>query len=80
MKTVSCFLVTWITATLLLLWVTHRHDTHLDLGGARIILSDHTTTAAEFWHWLWVAAVYSVLNTFAVRFWQMQSELRKKNA
>jgi hypothetical protein len=78
MKTLSCFLVTWITAAVLLLWVTRSHEAHLDLGGARIILSDHSRTAADVWHSLWVAAIYGLLNTFIVRFWQIQSDLRKK--
>jgi hypothetical protein len=79
MKTLSCFIATWVTATLLLLWLAKSHSTQqLDLGGARIILSDHSTTAGEIWHCVWVAAIYSVLNTLVVRFWQMQSDLRKK--
>ncbi|HXS69784.1 MAG TPA: hypothetical protein VN761_13145 [Candidatus Polarisedimenticolia bacterium] len=79
MKTVSCFLVTWITATALLLWLATRHDTQLDFGGAHITLSEHSHMGREFWHSLWVAAIYSLINTFIVRFWQMQTELRKKD-
>lgn len=77
MKTLSCFLVTWVTATALLLWLATRHDTHIDFAGAQITLSEHSHIGREFWHSLWVAGVYSILNTFIVRFWQMQSELRK---
>ena len=78
MKTLACFLVTWITATLLLLWLTN-HDTHLYLGNADITFSAHPSFSSEFWHSLWVAALYSLVNTFIVRFWQMQVELRKKS-
>ncbi len=77
MKTLSCFLATWITATALLLWMATRHDTQIDFGGAQITLKQHSHMAQEFWHCLWVAGVYSLLNTFIVRFWQMQTELRK---
>ena len=78
MKTIACFVVTWITAVILLLWQA-RHDTHLDLGGAaQITLSDHPQWSREFWHALWVGAVYSLLTTFIVRFWQMSLEMRKK--
>ena len=79
MKTLSCFLVTWVTATALLLWIATRHDTQIDLGGAHITLSEHPHMGPVFWHSLWVAAVYSLLNTFIVRFWQMQWELRGKS-
>jgi hypothetical protein len=79
MKTLACFLATWITATALLIWLATRHDTQLDLGGAHITLSEHSPVTHEFWHSLWVAGVYSLVNTFIVRFWQMQVELRKKN-
>ena len=34
MKTLSCFLATWVTATALLLWLATRHDTQIDLGRA----------------------------------------------
>ena len=77
MKTLACFLATWITATALLLWLATRHDTQIDFGGAQITLSEHPRMAREFWHSLWVAGVYSLINTFIVRFWQMQAELRK---
>ncbi|HEX4265250.1 MAG TPA: hypothetical protein VH597_13015 [Verrucomicrobiae bacterium] len=79
MKTVACFLATWVTATTLLMWLAMRHDTQeLDFGGARITLTQHAHMNHEFWHSLWVAGVYSLINTFVVRFWQMQVELRKK--
>lgn len=78
MKTVSCFLATWITATALLLWLATRHDTQFDFAGAHITLTEHPSMGREFWHSLWVAAVYSLINTFIVRFWQMQTELRKR--
>jgi hypothetical protein len=78
MKTLSCFLVTWITATALLMWIATRHDTQLDFGGAQITLSEHQSMGHEFWHSLWVACVYSIVNTSIVRFWQMQAELKSK--
>lgn len=77
MNTIACFVVTWITAVLLLLWQAH-HDTHLDLGGARITLSDQPQWSNEIWHALWVGAVYSLVTTFIVRFWQMVLEMQKK--
>jgi hypothetical protein len=77
MKTVACFVVTWITAIILLLWQAH-HDTHLNLGGAQITLSDRPQWSQEFWHALWVGAVYSLVTTFIVRFWQLIIDLRKK--
>jgi hypothetical protein len=78
MKTLACFLVTWITATALLLWLFTRHgSTHFDLGGAQLTFTDNPHWGREFWRSLWIACVYSVLNTFIVRFWQMQTELRK---
>jgi len=49
------------------------------IWGAQITLSQHSHVGREFWHSLWVAGVYSLLNTFIVRFWQMQTELRKKD-
>lgn len=78
MKTLSCFLATWITATGLLLWLATRHDTHLNFAGAEITVTQHPPISHEFWHSLWVAGVYSLINTFIVRFWQMQAEMRKK--
>ena len=77
MKTLACFLVTWITATALLLWVAN-HTTHLDLAGAQIVFQEHPRFGRELWHSLWVAAIYSGLNTFIVRFWQMQAEMKEK--
>ena len=78
MKTLSCFLVTWITATCLLLWIFTRHgNSHLDFGNAQITFTENPHFGRELWHSLWLAGVYSLLNTFIVRFWQMQSELKK---
>jgi uncharacterized membrane protein YvlD (DUF360 family) len=78
-KTLACFLATWISATALLMWLANRPSTQaLDFGGAQITLTQHHPMAHEFWHSLWMAAVYSLINTFIVRFWQMQVELRKK--
>lgn len=81
MKTLSCFIATWITATALLLWLSTHHNTqHFNfLPGTELTLTQHPHVSQEFWHSLWVAGVYSLLNTFIVRFWQMQVELRKKN-
>jgi predicted secreted protein len=81
MKTLACFLATWITATALLLWLATRHDTQqIDFfPGTQITLTAHHRLGHEFWHSLWVAGVYSVLNTFIVRFWQMQVELKEKS-
>lgn len=80
MKTLSCFLATWITATALLLWLAMRHNTQqLDFGGAELTLTQNPHASHEFWHSLWVAGVYSLLNTFIVRFWQMQVEMKNKN-
>jgi hypothetical protein len=79
MKTLACFLATWITATALLLWLATRHDTQqIDFAGAQITLSQPHHPGQEFWHSLWVAGVYSILNTFIVRFWQMQVELKER--
>ena len=51
MKTLACFLATWITATALLLWLATRHDTQqIDFAGAQITLSSHHHLAGEFWH------------------------------
>ncbi len=79
MKTLACFVVTWVTATILLLWIAHHQDTTVDLGGAQLTFSGHGHTSREFWRCVWIAALYSIVNTFIVRFWQMQSELRKKD-
>jgi hypothetical protein len=80
MKTLACFLATWISATALLMWLAARHDTQeLDFGGAQITLTQHHHLNHDFWHSLWVAAVYSLINTFIVRFWQMQLELKNKS-
>lgn len=77
MKTLACFITTWVTATLLLLWQA-RHDTHLPpIGGVKITLSDNPQWSKEFWHALWIAALYSVVTTLVVRFWQMSVEMRK---
>ncbi|HWD92186.1 MAG TPA: hypothetical protein VG938_07540 [Verrucomicrobiae bacterium] len=80
MKTLACFLATWISATALLMWLANKPDTQaLDFGGAQITLTQHHHMAHEFWHCLWIAGVYSLINTFIVRFWQMQVELRNKS-
>jgi hypothetical protein len=80
MKTLACFVTTWITATALLVWMSSRHNSQaIDLGSAQITLTTHQhDTGHLFWHSLWVAAVFSLLNTFIVRFWQMQWELKEK--
>jgi hypothetical protein len=80
MKTASCFIATWITATALLMWLATRHDAQFDFAGAQITLTQHSHTGRDFWHSLWVGAVYSLINTFIVRFWQMQVELRNKGS
>jgi hypothetical protein len=82
MKTLVCFLTTWVTATALLVWLATRQKAQqLDLfPGAQITLTTtHPHSSHVFWHSLWVAGVFSLLNTFIVRFWQMQWELREKN-
>lgn len=79
MKTLACFVTTWVTATALLLWEA-RHGRELDLGaGVQLTLSNHPQWSKEFWHALWVGAIYSLITTFIVRFWQMVLELRKGN-
>jgi hypothetical protein len=80
MKTLACFLTTWVTATALLIWMATRHNNQqIDFGrGMQITLSAHQHYGHIFWHSLWVAGVFSILNTFIVRFWQMQWELREK--
>jgi len=82
MKTLVCFLTTWVTATALLIWLATRHTAQeFDLvPGAQITLTTHQHMGNVFWHSLWVAGVFSILNTFIVRFWQMQWELREKNS
>jgi len=80
MKTLVCFLTTWVTATVLLIWLATRHSTQeLDLvPGAQLTLTTHSNTGHVFWHSLWVAGVFSILNTFIVRFWQLQWELKEQ--
>jgi hypothetical protein len=81
MKTLACFLTTWVTATALLIWLATRHNNQeIDFGGGmQITLTSHAHAGHIFWHSLWVAGVFSILNTFIVRFWQMQWELREKS-
>lgn len=81
MKTIACFVTTWVTATALLLWeVRHGRDTSWPLGaGAQLTLTNHPHWSSEFWHALWVAAIYALITTFIVRFWQLVLELRKGN-
>jgi hypothetical protein len=80
MKTIACFVTIWVTATALLLWeVRHGRDTNREIAGIQLTLSNHPQWSTEFWHALWVGAVYSLITTFIVRFWQMVLELRKGN-
>lgn len=81
MKTLACFVTTWVTATALLLWeVRNGRDTNvLDSPGFQLTLSNHPHWSREFWHALWVGAIYSLITTCIVRFWQMVLELRKGN-
>ena len=76
MKTLACFLVTWLTATVLLCWL-NNHTAHLHFGGADIALEERGHFFDRCWHWLGVGALYSAINTFIVRFWQMQAESQK---
>jgi hypothetical protein len=78
-KTIACFVTTWVTATMLLLWeVRHGRDTKFPLvPGTQLTLSKDPQWSREFWHALWVGAVYSLITTFIVRFWQLVLELRK---
>jgi len=80
MKTLACFMTTWITATALLVWLSTQHNSQqFDIvAGAQITLTTHPNWGAVIWHSLWVAAVFSLLNTFIVRFWQMQWELKER--
>ncbi len=81
MKTLACFVSTWITATVLLIWVATRHNTQeLNFPGAQITLTTHPQGSHIFWHSLWVAGVFSILNTFIVRFWQMQVEVKESKS
>jgi hypothetical protein len=78
MKTLACFFTTWVTATALLIWIATRHnEQQIDFAGAQITLTTHPH-GHIFWHSLWIAGVFSILNTFIVRFWQMQWELKEK--
>lgn len=81
MKTLACFLTTWATATALLVWMAARHNTQeFELTpGTQIAFTTHEHGGHIFWHSLWIAGVFSILNTFIVRFWQMQWELRERN-
>lgn len=80
MKTIACFVTIWVTATMLLLWeVRHGRETNRDFAGMQITLSSHPHWSSEFWHALWMGAIYSLITTFIVRFWQMVLELRKGN-
>jgi len=81
MKTIACFILTWITSTAMLFWVLAHRDTHqqLDFGGAQVSFTSHAHLGKEFWTCLWIAAIYSVVNTLIVRFWQIQSEFRKRS-
>lgn len=81
MKTLACFVTTWVTATVLLLWeVRHGRDTSLDpVPGMQLTLTNHPHWSSEFWHALWVGVIYSVITTSIVRFWQLVLELRKAN-
>ena len=79
MKTLACFLTTWVTATALLIWLATRHNSQqIDFAGAQITLTTHSNTGHVFWHSLWVAGVFSILNTFIVRFWQLKWELKEQ--
>lgn len=78
MKTIACFVVTWITATALLMWLTSPGATHLTLGNAEITFREPSPFWPRFWHNLWIAGGYSLVNTFIVRFWQLLVEMRKK--
>jgi hypothetical protein len=78
MKTLACFITTWVTATALLLWEV-RHGRNLDFFGGQVTLSDSPHWSREFWHALWVGAVYSLITTFIVRFWQLVLEMKKGN-
>lgn len=78
MKTLACFVVTWVTATVLLLWQAN-HEARLSFPGTEITLSSHPQWSKEFWHALWIAAIYSLITTFIVRFWQLILEMRKEN-
>ncbi len=80
MKTIACFVVTWITAIILLLWQVRHYENRLDLGGAQITWVEHPQWSKDFWHALWVGAVYSLITTFIVRFWQMVLETGKKGS
>ena len=79
MKTLVCFVTTWVTATLLLLWeARHGRDTRMPLGDvAELTWSNHPQWSREFWHALWVGAVYRLITTFIVRFWQLVLEMKK---
>jgi len=77
MKTLACFAVTWITAAALLLWLGD-HNSRVFFAGGEIEVSQHVRTSARLWHALWVSGVYSAVNTFIVRFWQMQVEWKEK--
>ena len=82
MKTLVCFLTTWVTATALLFWMATRHNNQeIDFGrGMQITLTAPSHAGHIFWHSLWVAGVFSILNTFIVRFWQMQWELKESKS
>ena len=82
MKTLACFLTTWVTGTALLIWVATRHNNQeIDFGsGMQISLTTHPHVGHIFWHSLWVAGVFSILNTFIVRFWQMQWEMKESKS
>jgi hypothetical protein len=80
MKTLACFITTWVTATALLLWeVRHGRDASVPLPGGQLTWSNHPQWSREFWHALWVAAIYSLITTFIVRFWHLVLELKKGN-
>jgi len=80
MKTLACFVTTWITATALLVWMATRHNSQgIEIfRGTQFTLTMPRHNGPVFWHSLWVAGVFSLLNTFIVRFWQMQWELKEK--
>jgi hypothetical protein len=74
MKTIVIFVITWVTATALLLWLAnHPHSATLDLGGAQVTWSESKSLFKNFWHWLAIGGVYAAVNTVIVSAWQMFS-------
>lgn len=78
MKTLPLFMITWLSAILLLLWLGD-FNIYIKFPDGRVLLKQRADFQDRLLWSALIAAIYSLLNTGAVKCWQRRSDRQRKD-